>query len=72
MKEIINEKSHSNDHQNVLKQCNSLQKNLNDDDLQTYWSQFLKYIPNSTIDLWDAMYKMLRCYYKLLVGKLII
>ncbi|VVC39685.1 Dynein regulatory complex protein 1, C-terminal [Cinara cedri] len=68
IKEIMEElpsKQFSNS-QNVQKQHDCVQRDIPEDDLREYWAQFSTYIPSSTIDLWNILYKVIGRYNEIL------
>lgn len=71
IKDILKEiqKSKTVNREKYREKHNFVQWELNKDDLQTYWSQFIKNVPKSSMILWDMLDKEIRKYQRILVGK---
>lgn len=55
--------------QRLEKNYHFIQCKINENDLREYWSQFTKYIPSDSVDLWKISHKVIERYYDALVGK---
>jgi len=53
--------------QRLKKEYNYIQWKISENDLQAYWSQLVKYIPNN-VESWKIYYEELGHYYRSLIG----
>lgn len=51
----------------LQKESNFIQWQISENNLQTYWSHFTKYIQSKN-DLWETLYDAVRRYHEVLVG----
>lgn len=55
-------------HERLAKTFDIQQWKLNENDLQEYWSKYIKAIP-STINSWNMFHQAIKKYYNVLLGK---